>query len=192
MTALEAASVPAFERLRVELRAHGAPKSLLRGIGRAVREERRHARTMHALAVRHGAAAWPRVPARATRRRNPFAIALENAVEGCVRETYGALVATWQATMAGDAGLVAAMQTIARDETRHAALAWRAHRWLAARLTPRQNRRVRTAIRGAVAELEAAACATPPPELIAGAGLPPPHVARAMLAELERSFWARP
>ena len=48
------------------------------------------------------------------------AIAIENAVEGCVRESFGALLATWQAKTAGDARVRAAMKRIARDETRHA------------------------------------------------------------------------
>jgi hypothetical protein len=195
MTALEAASVPAFERLFVELGMHGAPRAILRDIRRAIREECRHARTMHALAARHlnaetGVAPRLSLPAPITRRRSAFAIALENAVEGCVRETYGALVATWQGAMARDADVASAMQTIAREETRHAALAWRVHRWLAPRLTIRQERRVRTSLYAAVAELEAAACAAPPAELVVGAGLPPPRVARAMLAELRRTVWA--
>jgi hypothetical protein len=93
---LEAASVPAFERLEEELRAFGAPAALLAGCRRAARDEIRHARTMTALARRHGAE--PEVPVlSAIAPRDLETIARENAVEGCVRETYGALVATHQA-----------------------------------------------------------------------------------------------
>jgi len=51
-------------------------------------------------------------------------VALENAVEGCVRETYGALIATRQAEAASDPVVRRAMRKIAADETAHAALSW--------------------------------------------------------------------
>jgi hypothetical protein len=49
---LEAASVDAFRVLRLELRAHSAPRRLLRAASRAARDERRHARAAGALARR--------------------------------------------------------------------------------------------------------------------------------------------
>ena len=55
---------------------------------------------------------------------SPNPIALENATEGCVRETYGALVAHRQANIATDRSIRCMMQTIATDETNHAGLAW--------------------------------------------------------------------
>jgi hypothetical protein len=59
-------------------------------------------------------------------------LAVENAVEGCVRETYGALTAIWQARTAKDPSVAAAVRRIARDETRHAALSWANQRSLEA------------------------------------------------------------
>src|SRR3989442_1726027 len=44
MASLEAASVGAFRALRTELRAHGAPRALVRAAERAARDEIRHAR----------------------------------------------------------------------------------------------------------------------------------------------------
>jgi hypothetical protein len=41
---------------------------------------------------------------------------LDNAVEGCVRETFGAAVGLWQAKQAGDAKVAKAMRQIAPDE----------------------------------------------------------------------------
>src|SRR5439155_21546069 len=56
---LEAASVPAFRRLARELRAYGAPRSLVDACRTAARDEIRHARVMRALARAHGAEPQP-------------------------------------------------------------------------------------------------------------------------------------
>ena len=130
---LEAASVHAFRRLRVELEAHGAPERLLRAASRAARDERRHARSVGALARRRGARARP-VELGATLPRTLLALAIENAVEGCVRETWAALVAEHQARHAREATMRAAMKRIAVDEARHAALAWTIDRYLRRKL----------------------------------------------------------
>jgi hypothetical protein len=132
MAELEAASVPAFERLARELAMHGAPADLVRRARLAIGDEIRHARVMEALAARFGGA--PRtldVPALPC--RDLAAIALENAVEGCVHEAYGALTATYQAECAAP-DLRAAFATIARDERAHALLAEDVHAWILARL----------------------------------------------------------
>src|SRR5262249_13201570 len=63
------------------------------------------------------------------------AIAEENAREGCVRETFGALVATFQAVHAVDPEIREVMKTIALEETEHAALAWDVDRWLSTKLS---------------------------------------------------------
>ena len=134
MADLEAASVSAFVRLREELRAHGAPRALVREAARSARDEVRHARVVSRLARGYGAAPRKsRVGARLDVRALEE-VAMENAVEGCVRETYGALLATWQADAAGDRDVARAMRPIAEDETRHAALAWAVGRWAGARL----------------------------------------------------------
>src|SRR5262249_18706716 len=92
---LEDASVHAFRRLRRELLAHGAPPRLLRAAERAARDEIRHARLTGRLARRFGGdLCRARVKKLATRPLDE--VAIENAVEGCVRETFGAMVATFQ------------------------------------------------------------------------------------------------
>ena len=55
--------------------------------------------------------------------RRPVEIARENAEEGCVRETFGALLAAHQAAYACDPEVREVMTRIAGDELRHAALA---------------------------------------------------------------------
>ena len=97
-----------------------------------------------ALARREGGEVGPSEAA-PLRERSIEEQATENAVEGCVFETFGALLAQWQATHAVDLGVRASLARLARDETRHAALAWTMAAWLEARLTPEARLRVREA-----------------------------------------------
>lgn len=186
---LEAASVTAFRVLRDELRANGAPKKLVRAAARAARDEIRHTRATGALARRFGAA--PRQPqVDAVAPRSLEAIALENAVEGCVRETYGALLATHQARHAADPVVRSAMLRIARDETRHAALSWQVARWLDARLDARAKQNVSTARRVAASELIDALANEAEPSFAALAGLPSAAHAQQLATEMQRSLWS--
>jgi hypothetical protein len=155
MSYLEAVSVHAFERLERELAAHGAPPSLLRDARRARRDEVRHtAMTARLARSRGGSPRRPEAPAsRAASPRSLFEIALENAVEGCVRETYGAAVGLIEAQTSRDASLRRAMRSIADDECRHAELAWAVHAWAMVRLPAEEQRRVKNAMREAVAEI---------------------------------------
>jgi hypothetical protein len=147
---LEAASVHAFARLACELEENGAPRGLIRSARRARRDEIRHARTMSRLAGI--GVPNPRVAPFA--KRSLVRVARENAIEGCVRETFGALLATWQAERADDPAVRRAMRTIAKDETRHAALSWRVAAWADRKLDAKQRARVRAARDRAVRELE--------------------------------------
>jgi hypothetical protein len=131
---LEAASVHAFARMRRELRAFGAPRALLRRCSRARRDEIRHARIVGALSRRRRSVIMVD-PKTLLATRELRAFAEENAVEGCVRETFGALLATYQGMHARDPHVRAAMKRIARDETRHAALAHTVASWLRSRMS---------------------------------------------------------
>ncbi len=186
---LEAASVTAFRVLRDELRAKGAPKKLVRAAARAARDEVRHTRSTGALARRFGGK-----PPRASIDRGPQrsleAMAIENAVEGCVRETYGALLATRQAEQARHPGVRAAMQRIARDETRHAALSWSVGRWLETRLDPGARENVARAKRGAARELCAALAAESVCAFADLAGLPSPDEALRLADEMRSMLWS--
>lgn len=182
-TEMEAASVRAFQRLASELRALGAPSTLGRRARRAASEERRHARVMRSLARRFGASPGrPRIAPFGP--REAVDVAIENAVHGCVFETWAALVATWQAVHATDAGVGEAMVTIARDETRHAALARDVAEWLEPRLTASERDLVAEARRRALAELASRVEASPAPELTTVCGLPTAACARVLLREL--------
>ena len=168
---LEAASVHAFAMLRDELRAHGAPDDLVARADEARRDEIRHARTMAALARRFGgrisrARVAPR-PARSLE-----SLAIDNAAEGCVRETFGALVGGYQARASRDAEVRRAMGPVARDETRHAELSWAIDDWARGRLPRRVRARVLDARRAALREVLADASRAPERALSAIAGLP--------------------
>jgi hypothetical protein len=184
---LEAASVEAFRLLRRELRGLGAPRRLLRAASRSARDERRHARVSKALARRFGVTVAP-VEREAAEARGVEALALENAVEGCVRETWGALMALRQATQASEPSVRAAMGRIARDEIRHAELAWAIDAWLCPRLTEPQRQRVRAAQAAAVAGLASDAAWPLPYAERQRLGLPGAREASQLLAELDRSL----
>jgi hypothetical protein len=186
---LEAASVHAFERLARELAAHRAPRALKDAARRAARDEVRHARVMTALAEREGAGVPAvRVAARDVRRLE--AIAIENVVEGCVRETFGAAVAVVQAARAGDAAVRDVMRGIARDETRHAELSWALAGWLEARLDAAARARVQAAKRRAVRALVRSAGHAPDGELASAVGLPSACEARRIARALAATLWA--
>ncbi|MBK6463122.1 MAG: ferritin-like domain-containing protein [Myxococcales bacterium] len=186
---LEGASVVSFRRLAGELARAGAPQRLVRRAKRAARDEVRHARVTARLARRHGVSPLrPRVEGVGARGLN--AVARENAVEGCVRETYGAVVAHVQAARAEDPTIRAAMSAIAADETRHAELSWRLHRWSLRNLTGTQRDDVRRAMTEAVSALRAELRVAPEAELAKRAGVPSPALAASLMDELERTIWA--
>ena len=150
---LEEVSVHAFARLERELAAHGAPVGLRREARRARRDEIRHTGMMARLARRFGGAPRSPEPARVTPARSLVAIAVENAVEGCVRETYGAVVGLMEARASSDETVRRAMERIGADECRHAELSWAVAAWLTPKLTAGERAEVEGAVRQAVADL---------------------------------------
>ncbi len=69
-------------------------------------------------------------------------------------ETFGAAIAAVQARRATDGAVRCLMRVIAREELRHAALAWDIARWLEARLDRAGRARVRRARFAALKRLE--------------------------------------
>ena len=150
---LEAVSVQAFATLERELAAHGAPPALLRDVRRARRDEIRHTAMMTRLARRFDGAPRALETQAVSPVRGLLAIALENAVEGCVRETYGAVVGLVEARVSRDPEVRRAMQSIAADECRHAELAWAVAEWVSPRLRAEERNAVERAMQEAVAGL---------------------------------------
>jgi hypothetical protein len=128
----EHASVAAFARFTIQALSVGAPPDLVEDAQRASLDEVRHARTCFALARRYGAAdagPGPLAVADALGETSLAGLAALTAEEGCVGETLGALLADEQARVAADPYVKRALERIARDERRHAELAWRFVAW---------------------------------------------------------------
>jgi hypothetical protein len=180
---LEAASIHAFVRLAGELEQHGAPQALVRWALLSAQDEVRHTRTMSRLAARHGA--FSPVPEVAPPRpRSLEALATENVTEGCVRETWGAVIAEWQSRVARDPEVRAAFAVIARDEARHAALAWAVDRWARTKLDSVACARLDAARQAAARELGSGT------DLSSSVlGLPDGSQARGLYARALDSIW---
>jgi hypothetical protein len=195
---LEAASVQAFLLLHQGLVAFGAPAPLLAAASRASTDEAMHLRMTARLARRFGGRAPPSARALRTARA-PVSLsdlARENAVEGCVRETYGALVAFHQALNARDSVVQSTMETIAQDETRHAALSWAVFHWAAERLgggagNGNATDGLRSALRDAIDALFRE-IREPHHDLVQSAGLPTAVEQERLLFQLEERIWSWP
>lgn len=129
---MEHASIASFARFTLELLAFGAPPDLIVAAQDAARDEIDHARSMFSLASRF--AERPVGPGPLDMRGVAPAATLADAVEaaireGCVAETIAAVVAEAQADVAEDAESRRVLQKVARDEGRHAELAWRFVAW---------------------------------------------------------------
>ncbi|MGK4001799.1 ferritin-like domain-containing protein [Sorangium sp. So ce1036] len=180
----EHASVASFGRFALGLMAQGAPPQLLEAAHRAAADEVRHARL--ALAIASTCAGEPvgvgPLPLHGALDGvdSLEALTLATVVEGCVGETLSAIEAQVEAQAAELPALRMALQSIARDEARHAELAWAFVRWALAAGGP--------ALRDRVAETFARslepACALPP----AGSGGDLPSSAHGFLprSELQR------
>jgi hypothetical protein len=153
MAQLEAASVAAFDALHADLVRVGAPAALLRSIRSARKDEVRHARLVSREAARHGAIA-PAAVVNPIAPRSLEQLAIDNAEEGCVVETFGAALLTLQAERVNDPRLRRMFRAFAADELRHAAPSWRIAAWLEARLPTEGRQRVARARNEAVSSLE--------------------------------------
>jgi hypothetical protein len=133
VAAMEHASIAAFARLTLELMALGAPAQLVADVQRAAADEVAHARMAFTQASRHaghalGAGPFP-FSGPINVRTDLATIAADATREGCVGETLGAALAADAAMRASDPEAKAALQSIADDEARHAALSWRIVAW---------------------------------------------------------------
>jgi hypothetical protein len=186
---LEAASVQALYKLVRELRVLGAPGALRDGVLDAMLDEVRHAQDVGELARAYGGEiARPQVET--TGLRSAYEMALDNVAEGCVRETFGALQATYQAETAADPRVRDLMAQIAQDESRHAELAWQLQAWLEPRLSESERTQV-VAERARVldrlaADLEVGLSR----EEYATLGFPTPDVSASMLRSLSQALYA--
>jgi hypothetical protein len=183
---VEGAAVYGFLQLADELQRLGAPATLVDAAHQAAEDERRHAR----IALRLARAAVPAVEIDVTPPRSAFQIALDNAVEGGVFETFGVAVTLWQSRQAADRRVRAAFCRIYEDELRHAELAQSVARWLEPRLTPEQRGEIARARRAAAARLARMVAQPRDEALLRVAGLPPPAVAGHWVAQMTDALWS--
>lgn len=130
----EHASVASFARFVMQLLALGAPAELVSDAQQAIGDEVEHAKIAFTLAAHYGGTAV--APG-----KFDLAGGLEHAqdvreilasviAEGCVGETIAATEIAVAAANASDPAVRRALATIADDESRHAALAWKTVRWI--------------------------------------------------------------
>ncbi|MEY4511220.1 MAG: ferritin [Pseudomonadota bacterium] len=186
MAYLERASVTAFEIMHDELRALGAPAALLARVERARGDELRHTEAMERWAARLGQDV-PQPDHAKGAPRSALAVARENAVEGCARELFGALVVRLQAERTSLPGLRQDLTRIADDEAAHASLAIDVASWLEPQLTREERASIDADVARALAEL-ASELTEPSPELLAFCGLPTRKESRALLVHVERAL----
>jgi hypothetical protein len=122
--------------------------------------------------------------------RDVEAIAMDNAVEGCVRETFGALLATWQGRASSDPVVRRIMRRVAVDETRHAALNLRVAAWADRKMDAAARARVRAARRAAAERVLAQSSYEPSAALVAIAGVPRSRDTRRLAAAMVEHLWS--
>lgn len=186
---LEAASVYAFLQLARELAQLDAPRALIEACLAAVDDELRHTGSVAALARRFGGE--PQLPTvEPLAPRSAFEIARQNASEGCVRETFGALLATHQAQAALDPPVRRAMQAICADETRHAQLSWALAAWLEPQLRDDERAAIRSCRDQAIAELKQQLDTGLSPDECLAIGFPSPQISARLLDRLGDTLWS--
>lgn len=186
----EAGSVQSFRLLARELRKTPLGRRYEPRLRRAAQDEIRHARAMRAEAQRYGATPVGN-EFRAVRERSLLEIALENAREGCVEETYAALIAQVQALRLSSAETGRTFDQIAADETRHAELAWDLHFAIRLELEELERAQLDAALRGFIDDLSARTSCAMPVEVAAELGLPDARLDRALRERLARALHAR-
>lgn len=185
----EAASVHAFVQLARELRHHRAPRTLVQAVRRSAAEEIGHARAMAGLARAKGATPPPLTVTR-SRCRSLETIALENAREGVVGETWSAMIALWQSHHAPTAALRATYAQIAADELRHAELALELHDWTCQRLRPAARKRVEAERERAIAGLARGVRRSPNQEIVRELGMPDRAASQQLFENARARLWA--
>jgi hypothetical protein len=129
---MEHASIAAFARFNLQLLSLGAPADLVEACNRALVDETRHTRLCFALASQYGGMPIGPGPLDVENcfENNDLASVMKLVLsEGCIGETVAALDAMEQAATASDSVVHGVLSGIARDEQRHAELAYRFMRW---------------------------------------------------------------
>lgn len=189
MAVMEHVSITAFIELAAQLEALGAPTTLVARCRAAADDERVHVELLVELGAERPSNRLE--PAAAT--TSLIEIALHNAVEGCVIETWAALLARHQSEHALDPSVRRAFAKIAADEARHAQLAWELHAWFVEVLDPDAAAAVEAVRAQALAQLESIASQqmlAVPRTVREALGLPEPRLASALANDFGRRLAA--
>jgi hypothetical protein len=133
---MEHASIASFSRFSLQLVAVAAPPALIAGAHEAAIDEVHHARISFALASRFlgrqlGPGPLP-LAGDLLGTTSLEVVAAETFRDGCLNETLSAAEASAAAAAAGHEAIRHAMLVLARDEQRHAELAWEVVGWAVA------------------------------------------------------------
>lgn len=181
-------SVSSFRRLASELSVHGAPSNLIHRARSFAYDEVRHTQQMEALVSEAGGNVVARARVSPLPIRPLLEMALENAIEGCVRETFGALIACVRAKRAHSPLVREIMNEIADDESRHSELGFEILEWSRAQLSAEENVYINVALESAIVDLET--WETLPSHIVAELGDPTPSERRPLIETLRARVWA--
>lgn len=188
MTAMETAAITAFYYLSRELEAYKAPAELIARARQAVLEETRHSE-MAALLAASFDAQMPEVCVDDFCLRSLYDIALENAVEGCVNETFAAACGLWQSENAKLDVFREVIAHITEEEMGHAELSWEIHQWIMPQLSQAEQEQIRIAQVEAIESLVAEFKQESDPVVQQTFGLPTKQDAARLFAQLKESVW---
>jgi hypothetical protein len=191
MAAMEQVSIAAFVELADQLKVAGAPAELSARCLAAADDDRRHIELLVELGAERPCTSLAPAPSKTS--LTDFA--LHNAVEGCVLDTWAALLARIQAAHAPDERTRRVFERIAADEADHAQLAWDLHVWFVEVLEPSDAAAVEAARARALARLGITASQQAlvlPREVREALGLPEPRLASELGSEFGRRLAQRP
>jgi len=117
-------------------------------------------------------------------------IAMDNMQEGCIGETWGALVGLYQAKKATDPVIAETMRCIALEEVEHASLSWAIHDWIVPQLDDQAIERVNKLKKKALVKLIKKTSVPVDQNHVLLAGLPEVAVARQLAEKLVQSLIA--
>jgi hypothetical protein len=129
---MEHASIAAFARFSLALIQLGAPADLLSASLASAMDEEKHARLAFGFASAYGGDLVGPGCLSTTGALDDLdfeSVVRTTFLEACIGETIAAMEAAEQLAHATDPAVVAALQRIAADETRHAELGWRFVKW---------------------------------------------------------------
>lgn len=191
----EAVAVIAFERLAFELKAYQAPIELLAKIQVAIEDEKRHTSNFSSVCLAQN---WEieeditHIQVSQYPVRSLLELAIENAIEGCVGESFAALENLYQSHFAKNQTIKALHQSIVFDEIAHAELSWQIHDWINQQLPIHEKVLLQEALVQAISgKISINPNCHLPEETKQYLGLPDHHTAKILYNQLNEQLWQK-